>query len=244
LLSVFNAKPKPKRAALMNKLEYFKDLETASKKACAVVKKAAEKALKTRGWFSLAISGGTTPRKFLSILSHEKDIAWQKARVFLVDERLVPTDSPESNLGQAQKLFLDHVPIPREHVYAPQTDMPPDQSAKAYEKQIHAVFNQKLPVFDIIHLGMGTDGHTASLFPGSPHLEEKYRLAVGVPPIGNPALPRVSMTFPLINAARIVFFLLQGEQKAAIIEQISHGQSRLPSARIQPKRLLYWLLAK
>ncbi len=228
----------------MVKLEYFADLTEASQRACDLVKRAAKIALKTRGCFSLAISGGQTPRQFLSILSRQKDIAWEKTRIFLVDERLVSLHSPESNLGQAKKLLLDHVPIPRQQVHAPKTAMSCDQSADDYEKQIRNVFKHPYPVFDIIHLGMGTDGHTASLFPESPHLDEKYRLVVGVQAKGKPALPRVTMTLPLINAARTVFFLLQGNQKAAIIKQISKGQSRLPSASVKPRGELYWLIAE
>lgn len=228
----------------MDKLEHFGDLQEAGQRACDLVKTVAKSALKTRGWFSLALSGGSTPRQFLSILSREKHIAWEKTRIFLVDERLVSPDSPESNLGQAKKLLIDHVPIPQEQVYGPKANLSPDESAKEYEKQIRTVFNQVRPVFDIIHLGMGTDGHTASLFPGSPHLDEKYRLVVGVSAKGKPALPRVTMTLPLINAARTVFFLLQGNQKPAILKQISKGQSPLPAARVQPRGKLYWLLAE
>lgn len=227
----------------MSRIERYPSIQDASHRACELVKQAAKQARAAKGWFSLAISGGSTPRRFLSMLSQTKDIDWKNTHVFLVDERLVSEHSPDSNLGQARDLFLKNVPIPSEQIYAPLTSLPFEQTAKEFEKRICAVFNPHFPELDIVHLGMGSDGHTASLFPKSAQLEEKSRLVCEVPARGSPALPRVSMTLPLINAARIVFFLLQGEQKSDLVQQIKAGQNNMPAAYILPQNELYWLLA-
>ncbi len=227
----------------MSRIERYPSMQDASHRACELVRQAAEQARAAKGWFSLAISGGSTPRRFLSMLSQTEYIGWKNIHVFLVDERLVSEQSPDSNLGQAKELFLKKVPIPQEQIHAPSTSLPFEQSAKEYEERIWGVFDQDFPELDIIHLGMGSDGHTASLFPQSTQLEENSRLVSGVPARGSPALPRVSMTLPLINASRIVFFLLQGEQKSSLVQQIKAGQRNLPAAQVLPKNELYWLLA-
>ncbi len=227
----------------MTRIERFAKMEAASQRACDLVKETAREAIVSKGRFSLAISGGSTPRLFFRLLSQTKGIDWEKTHVFLVDERLVPVKSPDSNLGQAKELLLEQVPIPQAHICAPLPELPADDSAREYEKQIRAVFSPDFPDLDVVHLGMGSDGHTASLFPGSSSLEDNTNLVTEVtakdisPPI------RVSMTLPLINSARLAFFLIQGKGKATLMKEINSGRSDLPAARVSPQEELYWLLA-
>src|SRR6056297_3152107 len=185
----------------MTRIERFVKMEAASQRACDLVKKTAQQTIASKDRFSLAISGGSTPRLFFRLLSQTKGIDWEKTYVFLVDERLVPVKSPYSNLGQAKELLLDQVQIPQAHICAPLPELPADESAREYEGQIRSVFSPNFPDLDVVHLGIGLDGHTASLFPGSRQLEDNTNLVTEItakdisPPI------RVSMTLPLINSA-------------------------------------------
>ena len=226
----------------MNSIEHFHNMHEAAQKACDLVKKSAQQAVKERGIFVLGLSGGGTPRRFFKLLAQVEVIDWAKTHVFLVDERLTADDSPYSNLGQAKELLLNHVSIPRTQIHAPPPDLPADQAASIYEKEILELFSPDYPKLDIIHLGMGSDGHTASLFPESPLLQEKKRLVAAVTAKGDPPLPRVTMTLPLLNSARLVFFLLQGQQKATLLKRIQSGRSNFPAAKVCPREL-HWLLA-
>lgn len=227
----------------MNTVERFPTLEDASRRACVLVRQASRVAVGGRGIFALALSGGSTPRTFLRLLADTQGIDWHKTVVFLVDERMVPPHSEDSNLRQAQELLLNRVSIPEAQIHAPQTGLSPDMAASEYENRIRTFFGPKKPRFDAVQLGMGADGHTASLFPDSELLEEHRRLSVATPAAGAPPVPRVSMTLQLINAARLAFFLVQGEAKLKLLQAMETPSRHFPASLVRPAGELFWLLA-
>jgi 6-phosphogluconolactonase len=199
--------------------------------------------------FTVAISGGSTPRRMHKMLAAEpyiQDIPWQKSHIFWVDERCVPLDSPESNYGAAKKDFIDKVPIPQTHVHWITGEPSPRVSAKEYQKTLKDFFSFEtadIPRFDLIFLGMGTDGHIASLFPGQKSLYEKENLVVAVKG-GNPNVNRITMTFPLLNQARRIVFIIAGKEKSRIVQKVlKDSKIQLPAHRIQPLNgQVTWLL--
>lgn len=202
-----------------------------------------------RGHFSVAISGGSTPRdthRMLAKEPHRSRVPWDKTHIFWVDERCVPADHPASNYGAAKEDFLDHVPIPGENIRPVRGNVPPEDGATKYQQELIDFFQQEdgeFPVFDLILLGIGMDGHTASLFPGQKALEEKTKLIMAVKG-GDPDISRLTMTFPLINRARQILFLVSGKRKAAVVKAIlDGGKALLPARYVQPlDGKLMWLL--
>jgi len=179
-----------------------------------------------RGVFDLALSGGRTPRGVYAGLCEPAlrgTVPWEKVRVFWGDERFVPADHPESNFRLAREALLDRVPIPAERVFPIPTGAPTAAAAAAaYERTLQEAFGvAPFPCFDLMLLGIGADGHTASLFPGGPECEERERWVVASrAPAGNLVRERVTLTLPVLNAARVVVFLATGREKRAILEQV------------------------
>jgi len=196
------------------------------------------KSVEKRGRFVVAISGGSTPRKMHQLLTkapYHLIIPWDQTHLFWVDDRHVPETHPASNYGAALKDFLIRVPIPDAQVYPICTRMTPKEDARQYQKMIIDFFDlQKgqFPRFDLIFLGMGADGHTASLFRGAMALEEKTRLALAVKG-GIPDVSRVTLTLPVLNHARSVVFLVSGEKKAPTLNAVFNDSGNdLPARRI------------
>ncbi len=213
----------------------------------------ARAAVAARGRFSVALSGGSTPRALFRLLAEaplRSEIAWARLDVFWGDERCVPPTHPDSNYRMAKEALLDHVPIPpdRIHRIAADTD---DHAAAAmtYEAELARVLGGTPggtpPVFDLLLLGMGADGHTASLFPGTPALAEHRRWVVAnrVEKLG---ADRITLTWPILNRAADVLFLVAGADKAAALREVLEGPrdvARLPSQGIRPEAgRLVWLL--
>ena len=204
-------------------------------------------AVAARGRAAVALSGGSTPRQMGELLAsvHRDQVPWNRLEVFWGDERWVPESSPESNAGVAKRTFLDHVPIPPERVHPfPTAGLEPAEAAAAYEETIRSVLGSS-PRFDLVLLGMGDDGHTASLFPGTAALGERTALAVAnhVPKLD---ATRLTLTVPVLNAGRDVVFLVGGAGKAATLAAVLEGPDRpeeLPAQLIRPTdgRLL-WLV--
>jgi len=202
-----------------------------------------------RGRFACAISGGSTPRLMHRLLCEEPHLSkalWHRTHIFWVDERCVPTNHPASNYGMARDDSLGRAPIPEEQVHAMPVDFPPEKGASAYQEELIRFFqpqSSKIPMFDLIFLGIGTDGHTASLFPGQSALNEKERLVVSVKG-GTPHVSRLTMTFPLLNNAREIVCLVSGREKAAILKTVLEDPAaQLPAQKIQPLNgHLTWLL--
>ncbi len=192
------------------------------------------------GRFTAAFSGGHTPIGLYTELARDPaTFDWKRTDIFLVDERAVPFEDSRSNFGMIKKTLLGAVPIPRENVHP----MPVDRvdlhaAAKMYEDEIRAFFHAPpgiMPRFDLVLLGIGEDGHTASLFPGSPLLQERTRLAAAVPE-DEGRTARITLTLPVINSARHVIFLAAGKTKAPIVKLVvEEGDDRLPAKLVRPE---------
>lgn len=194
---------------------------------------------------TIALSGGSTPQPLYAALAHA-DLPWSQIHIFWGDERYVPAEHPDSNYGMAKKVWLDLVPIPAANIHPIPTDLAePQLAATAYDRQIATHFAPAagtIPVFDIILLGMGDDGHTASLFPHTAALSVVDRsVTVG----DKDGQPRITFTFPVINQARSVIFLISGASKQAALAEIFAPVGDLaayPSRGVQPQGELLWLL--
>jgi 6-phosphogluconolactonase len=184
---------------------------------------------------NVVLTGGSSPRRAYEIAaSHDGD--WSGATVWFGDERCVPPGHPDSNFSMADRALLSHLAKPPT-VLRMQGELDADAAAGAYEAYVRERMGSD-PRWDLLLLGLGPDGHTASLFPGKPEVEEDSRLVVGVPVAGmEPQVPRVSLTLPALNAAREVVFLVTGEGKAEVVARV-FGPSRdasLPAARVRPR---------
>jgi 6-phosphogluconolactonase len=208
----------------------------------------AEEAAAARGMFSVALAGGNTPRSLYALLATDEfasRVPWDRTQVYFSDERFVPADSPESNQRMATEALLSRVPIPERFVHrVATTDASPDEAAALYEEGIRRTLSAapgEVPRFDLVMLGLGPDGHTASLFPGSEALNAvDYLVAANF--VEEKDSWRITFTYPLINAARCIMFLVEGESKSAIVSRVLAGED-LPAARVRSEQgRVVWLL--
>lgn len=207
---------------------------------------AARQAITARGDFTLALSGGTTPLEVYAQLVRMADqLDWQNVFLFWGDERCVPPDHPDSNFGQARPLLVDSLPIPRENVFRILGELEPATAARDYEEMLTAFFHNEQKSLDLVLLGLGEDGHTASLFPGSPALEISDRWVSETihPATGQ---PRITLTFPAINQSREILFLVTGAGKAEVAAEViqrPEASPQLPAKRVTGQAAPpYWLL--
>jgi 6-phosphogluconolactonase len=206
-------------------------------------------AVRARGRFCVALSGGSTPKTLYALLASGAvpSIPWDKICIFFGDERHVPPDHPESNFRMANEAMLSKVPLRPENVFRIRgEEKDAAVAAKAYEQSLVTFFRLKpgeFPRFDLVFLGMGPDGHTVSLFPGSLALEEKNRLVVANW-VEKFKTDRITVTFPVINHAACVMFLVSGADKAQPLREVLESEaSDLPSKRVQPgDGKLLWLV--
>lgn len=217
--------------------------ELAQAAARDFVKRAAA-AIAERGRFAVVLAGGSTPKTTYEILArdHADAVDWPNVHVFFGDERTVPPDHEDSNYRMALEALLDHVPVGSVHPM--RGELPPEEAASSYEEELQKFFGDELPRFDLIMLGIGGDGHTASLFPETSALEVTDRLVVA-----NPVLKldttRVTLTAPVLNVAREVFFLVAGEDKAEALKEILEGDAdprEYPAKLIQPPGGPTWMV--
>jgi 6-phosphogluconolactonase len=209
----------------------------------------ARTAIGAQGRFTVALSGGSTPKALYSLLaSSYATFAWNRVFLFFGDERHVPPADPESNYRMVQESLLSKITIPAENVFRVRAENPDaDAAAADYEAQLRRFFALKpneFPRFDLILLGMGPDGHTASLFPDSAALEEQSRLVVANW-VEKFKTHRITFTFPVLNRATEVMFLASGPDKAEMLHQVLEGKNSppLPSQRVQPSDgKLLWML--
>ncbi|MBO0712531.1 MAG: 6-phosphogluconolactonase [Acetobacteraceae bacterium] len=202
--------------------------------------------LAAKGSFRVALSGGSTPKALYSLLASEEfrdRFPWQQVSWFWGDERFVPYDHPESNYRMAREAMLAKVPVPPENIFPIPTNGEPEEAARRYERAMQEAYraptlDPSRPFFDIVLLGMGDDGHTASLLPGDKLLEERGRWVAAVAR-GRPEV-RITMTYPVIESSRHVAFLVAGAAKAAALSAIRAGGSQLPAARVRPVGELIW----
>ena len=188
-----------------------------------------------RGRFVVALAGGSTPEAAYELLAGEAffgGVDWSRVQVLFGDERAVPPDHVDSNYRMARETLLARVPIPGENVHRIQGEREPAEAARRYQIELETVLGEN-GRFDLIFLGMGSDGHTASLFPGTPALEERERLVVANP-VRALERTRITLTLPAINAARQVVFLVSGASKAAALAAVLAGEP-LPAARVLPE---------
>lgn len=179
-------------------------------------------AISAKGKVSIALSGGSTPEGLHRLLASEEyasQIKWDRVFIFWGDERCVPADSDKNNSYAARQQLLKHVPIPTENIFPVPTFLPPAKAAEEYEKAIIKHFGDSAPAFDLLLLGMGSDGHTASLFPGTSILAETKRFVSEVY-VEKLQMDRVSFTLPLIEQARQIVFIVTGEGKASMVEKV------------------------
>lgn len=217
------------------------------RRAAELIAETADAAVAARGKFTLALSGGTTPGKLFELLASDafrSRIPWEKTFVFWGDERCVPPDSKESNYRLAHDALLSRVQIPASQVFRMKGEaVSPVEAAAEYEANMKAVFGGTgFPKFDLMLQGMGDDGHTASLFPGSTALGET-RKWVAANLVEKLKAFRLTVTFPVINAARKVLFLVSGVSKADVLNKVLGGLSvGYPVERVKPHGELIWLL--
>lgn len=207
-----------------------------------------ELALSSQGPFRIVLSGGSTPRPMYELLASDEfrdRFPWKRVFWYWGDERFVPHDHPDSNYRMAYEAMLSKAPVPPENVFPIPVDGSPEEAALRYERTLQETYGDaKLdparPLFDITLLGLGSDGHTASLLPGEPVLEERTHWVAAVPH-GRPEV-RITMTYPALESSRHIAFLVTGQEKADIVAEIQAGASHVPAARIQPLGELVWFL--
>jgi len=196
---------------------------------------ACRRAVARSGRFTAALSGGTTPVSFyVRLAAPGRGLPWDRTYIFQADERCVPSDHPDSNFGLIESKLLRHIPIPQENIYAVRAELGPEAAAAEYDARLRDFFgstNGEIPRFDLILLGMGEDGHTASLFPGDAALAETRHLAAAVARAA-PDHDRVTLTLPVIRAARVVAFLVAGANKAAVLKSVIDAPEKGPPAAL------------
>ncbi len=225
------------------------DPDHLAQEAAKLFFEAALENVRKKGVFTVAVSGGSTPRRMHRLLAREpylSEAPWDKTHLFWVDERCVSYSHQYSNYGAAKKDLINNIPIPDENVYPMPVESSSEIGSVAYQAKLIDFFNLEqggLPQFDLIILGIGKDGHTASLFPGQRVLDEKERLVVSVKG-GNPEVSRLTMTLPVLNNAREILILVSGEQKAETLKTVLESdQVLLPVQRVRPNRgNLKWLI--
>ena len=226
-------------------VEVLADKASLIERSRTIVVDKIQSAIATKGQCSIALAGGSTPKPLYEALAQE-NIPWEQIQVFWGDERYVAPNHRDSNQLMARQTWLDEVTIPAANIYPVPTDSNnPEIDAELYETAIRKVFAtspEEFPTFDLILLGMGDDGHTASLFPHTSVLQETTKaIAVG----NKDGQPRITFTVPLINQAHCVLFLVAGANKQAALEQVFAAQGdamTYPSRLINPQGELWWLL--
>jgi len=256
----------------------YDDLDALSRAAAEVIARAAEQAVRDRGRFTIALAGGSTPRHLYQLLAsaYREAMPWSAMHIFFGDERCVPPTDAASNYRMANDALLSHVPIPEAQVHRIRGELAPLDAAREYGKLLRRVFDTERAAdgagagrtgdlagsetgatsgsvsapatFDVVLLGVGPDGHTASLFPGTPVLEERkhWVMEVDAPDYIAPPRERVTLTFPPLNASRTVLFLVAGEEKERVVTAILGADARTPTsypaAHVHGRERTVWLL--
>ncbi|HEY1268174.1 MAG TPA: 6-phosphogluconolactonase [Candidatus Binatia bacterium] len=226
------------------------DIGDLARRAAVEWMRAADEAIARAGRFAVALSGGNTPRALYTELAggeFRSRIAWDRVHFFWGDERCVPADHADSNYRMAYEALLARVPVPTANIHRIETERGTEKAAAAYEAVLRDFFSSSpdtFPRFDLILLGIGEEGHTASLFPGSPALEERDRLVTAVY-VEKLKTDRITFTLPMLNSAAEVAFLVAGKSKAAVVKETLRDGADVPAARVAPANgRLSWFLDK
>jgi 6-phosphogluconolactonase len=226
-------------------VEVLPDPEALARRAADLLIEAAKA---TQGRFAIAHSGGSTPRRLHEVVAEApyRDLMpWDRTHVFWGDERFVPHSDVRSNYRMAYETLLSRVPIAASHIHSiPTEGLAPEDAARAYERTLKLFYGAESldpmrPLFDVTFLGLGEDGHIASLFPGTRVLTEREQWVVAVS--DGPQEPRISLTYPALESSRLVLFLVTGTEKAAIFARVRRGDPALPATRFRPSVRLLWL---
>jgi len=221
------------------RLEIHADAHAAARAGAESFALRAREAVEARGRFTVALSGGTAPREMYALLGTDelsRRIPWEGVHLFWGDDRCVPPHHPRSNYGMAWEAFIRRVPIPAANVHRIEGELPAAEGAARYTAGLERAFGAGIPRFDVVHLGVGPDAHTCSLFPFSPLLREREHTVVAALylPLGE---PRVTFTFPVVNAAARVEVFVVGRDKAGVAWQVLRGPLdpfRLPAQNVRP----------
>ena len=217
------------------RIEIYPDDDAVARQAAAIIAATARAAATARGRFSMAVGGGRTPWLMLRALADD-ELPWQHVQVFQVDERVAPAGDPDRNLAHLRASLLDRVPLPADHIHAmPVEAADLDQGAEQYARTLREVAGSP-PVLDLVHLGLGPDGHTASLVPGDPVLDvTDADVALSGPYQGH---RRMTLTIPIINRSRLVLWLVTGGDKAQTLVRLRDGDRSIPGSRVLRERAL------
>lgn len=238
----------------MMNVSIFPTADDVALEVARVIEEKAAEAIAARARFHLALSGGRTPEaayRHLAAMAAETGLDWSKVDLYWSDERMVPPDSADSNFAMAKRSLLGSVDVPAENIHVYDTSLPTaSDTAKAFEDSLKAssalLQSNGYPVFDLIMLGLGDDGHTASLFPGHTEALASTAWVVGTTPgVLPPPVDRVTFTFPVLNNARLVLFIVAGENKASVVQRVledSPGVDSAPAAGVTQN--VRWLLDK
>lgn len=228
----------------------FTNAEALADAAAQAIVDAATAAVAARGRFTIALAGGATPRETygrLALPPRSDTMPWRQTFVLFGDERCVPPEHPESNYHMAHEMLLSKVAIPPAQIFRMHGESDdPEEAAAQYGRTLAEVFGTRrgqMPRFDLILLGMGLDGHTASLFPGSPALKEVFRPVAAVHAAAAAIPQRLTLTFPVLNAAAEVIFIVSGAEKAKAVKAVLADSALLPVGMVRPEHgRLRWLL--
>jgi len=216
------------------KIEVLDNAERVAQKAASVIAEEARKAVALRGCFILAVSGGKTPWIMLRALADE-DVPWDGMHILQVDERLAPEGHPDRNMTHLRESLIGHAPLLPGRIHAMQVEKDPEVAAFDYGLTIRAIAGSP-PIIDLVHLGLGPDGHTASLVPGDPVLNVTNR---DVAPTGIfQGRQRLTLTYPVINRARKILWLITGSEKSEMLQRLLDGDLTIPAGRISQEHAM------
>ena len=216
----------------------YDDIDLLSKAAAGIFAEEALKAVKHKGYFAVLLAGGETPDRTYQLLSQEPyrtAIPWKNVHFFWGDERCVPFNDPRNNAFTAHRALINKIPISEDQVHLIQSELMPSEAADDYESQLRSFFSSSIPVFDLVFLGLGEDGHTASLFPGKVDYPEDR--CVVITQRDGEDICRISLTPAIINMSAKVLFLVSGKNKATVLNDVLNGPYnplKLPAQLIKP----------
>ncbi|MBI1277120.1 MAG: 6-phosphogluconolactonase [Anaerolineaceae bacterium] len=223
----------------MTNIRVAPDVAALARTAANTIQALSQRAISQSGRFTIALSGGSTPKTLFQLLAsdYKEAVDWENVYVFWGDERCVPPDDADSNFRMARETLLDYVPISEANIFRIKGELPPSDGAAQYELTLRGVFKDQLPRLDLILLGMGDDGHTASLFPGTDALNERQKWVIPNHVLTAKQTWRITFTLPVINNAANVMFLVAGTGKAETLKRVLKGEykpTELPSQLIKP----------